>query len=119
MSTEDVLVPGWPPPKGYSNGRIGTGRVLQVPCTSPPAPSDSPTKFWASVGRPPLIFSRTIIYTVEDSGLDYIEGCVTVEATAPSGYYPDSRSNLRAQLKRRELGVVVVGGVNLVLEPVT
>jgi enamine deaminase RidA (YjgF/YER057c/UK114 family) len=30
MSTEDVLVPGWPAPKGYSNGRIGTGRVLHV-----------------------------------------------------------------------------------------
>lgn len=30
MSTEDVLVPGWPAPKGYSNGRVGTGRVLHV-----------------------------------------------------------------------------------------
>ncbi|MDB4963892.1 MAG: endoribonuclease [Myxococcales bacterium] len=30
MSTEDVLVPGWPTPRGYSNGRIGKGRVLEV-----------------------------------------------------------------------------------------
>ena len=65
------------------------------------------------------LFARTIVYTVEDSGLDYIEACVTVEAVAPSGYFPDSRSNLRAQLMRRELGVVVVSGVDLVLEPTT
>ena len=30
MSTRDVIVPGWPPPKGYSNGRVGTGRALHV-----------------------------------------------------------------------------------------
>lgn len=30
MSTEDVSVPGWPAPKGYSNGRIGIGRPLHV-----------------------------------------------------------------------------------------
>lgn len=30
MSTEDVIVPGWPAPKGYSNGRVGTGRTLHV-----------------------------------------------------------------------------------------
>ena len=30
MSAEDVIVPGWPPPKGFSNGRIGKGRVLHV-----------------------------------------------------------------------------------------
>ncbi|CAN5923266.1 RidA family protein [soil metagenome] len=30
MSAEDVLVPGWPPPKGYSNGRVGRGRMLHV-----------------------------------------------------------------------------------------
>lgn len=30
MSTEDVVVGQWPKPKGYSNGRIGTGRVLHV-----------------------------------------------------------------------------------------
>jgi enamine deaminase RidA (YjgF/YER057c/UK114 family) len=30
VSTQDVNVPGWPAPKGYSNGRIGTGRVLHV-----------------------------------------------------------------------------------------
>lgn len=30
MSTQDVIVPAWPAPKGYSNGRIGTGRVLHV-----------------------------------------------------------------------------------------
>ncbi len=28
--TEDVLVPGWPAPRGYSNGRIARGRVLHV-----------------------------------------------------------------------------------------
>jgi len=30
MSAEDVIVPGWPAPKGYSNGRIGQGRALHV-----------------------------------------------------------------------------------------
>ena len=30
MSTEEVLVGHWPRPKGYSNGRVGTGRVLHV-----------------------------------------------------------------------------------------
>ena len=30
MSTEDVVVTEWPQPKGYSNGRIGKGRVLHV-----------------------------------------------------------------------------------------
>jgi enamine deaminase RidA (YjgF/YER057c/UK114 family) len=30
VSTQDVIVPGWPAPKGYSNGRIGTGRVVHV-----------------------------------------------------------------------------------------
>ncbi len=25
-----MIVPGWPAPKGYSNGRIGNGRVLEV-----------------------------------------------------------------------------------------
>jgi len=30
VSAEDVVVPGWPAPKGYSNGRIGTGRVLHI-----------------------------------------------------------------------------------------
>ncbi len=30
MSSEDVIVPTWPTPKGYSNGRIGRGRVLHV-----------------------------------------------------------------------------------------
>ncbi len=30
MSTEDVVVAAWPAPKGYSNGRIGRGRVLHV-----------------------------------------------------------------------------------------
>lgn len=30
MSSEDVVVPTWPTPKGYSNGRIGRGRVLHV-----------------------------------------------------------------------------------------
>ncbi len=30
MSTKDVVVAEWPPPRGYSNGRIGEGRVLHV-----------------------------------------------------------------------------------------
>lgn len=30
MSTKDVVVTEWPKPKGYSNGRIGNGRVLHV-----------------------------------------------------------------------------------------
>ncbi len=30
MSTAEVLVPGWPPPRGYSNGRVGSGRMLHV-----------------------------------------------------------------------------------------
>lgn len=30
MSTEVVAVEAWPAPKGYANGRIGTGRVLHV-----------------------------------------------------------------------------------------
>lgn len=33
-----MLVPGWPAPKGFSNGRVGTGRVLhvagQIGCTT-------------------------------------------------------------------------------------
>jgi enamine deaminase RidA (YjgF/YER057c/UK114 family) len=39
MSTDNVDVPAWPPPKGYANGRIGRGRALhiagQVGWTSP------------------------------------------------------------------------------------
>jgi len=30
MSTEQVIVDGWPTPSGYANGRIGNGRVLHV-----------------------------------------------------------------------------------------
>lgn len=30
MSTEEILVPGWPPPKGYANGRVGRGRPLHI-----------------------------------------------------------------------------------------
>ena len=30
MSTRDVVVPEWPQPRGYANGRIGEGRVLHV-----------------------------------------------------------------------------------------
>jgi enamine deaminase RidA (YjgF/YER057c/UK114 family) len=30
VSADDVVVPGWPPPKGFSNGRVGVGRVLHV-----------------------------------------------------------------------------------------
>lgn len=30
MSTETVVVPAWPAPKGYANGRIGRGPVLHV-----------------------------------------------------------------------------------------
>jgi enamine deaminase RidA (YjgF/YER057c/UK114 family) len=30
MSSEEIFVPGWPKPKGYANGRVGTGSVLHV-----------------------------------------------------------------------------------------
>jgi enamine deaminase RidA (YjgF/YER057c/UK114 family) len=30
MSSQPVDVAGWPPAKGYANGRVGTGRVLHV-----------------------------------------------------------------------------------------
>ena len=30
MSTEEIVVPGWPKPKGYANGRVGTGEPLHV-----------------------------------------------------------------------------------------
>jgi enamine deaminase RidA (YjgF/YER057c/UK114 family) len=30
MSTEGVVIDGWPAPKGYSNGRVGRGAVLHV-----------------------------------------------------------------------------------------
>ena len=30
MSSEEIRVPGWPAPRGYANGRTGTGRVLHV-----------------------------------------------------------------------------------------
>jgi enamine deaminase RidA (YjgF/YER057c/UK114 family) len=30
VSTEEIEVPGWPAPRGYSNGRIGAGRVVHV-----------------------------------------------------------------------------------------
>ena len=30
MSSDEIFVPGWPKPKGYANGRAGTGRVLHV-----------------------------------------------------------------------------------------
>jgi enamine deaminase RidA (YjgF/YER057c/UK114 family) len=30
MSSHDVVVPTWPVPKGYSNGRTGVGRALHV-----------------------------------------------------------------------------------------
>ena len=30
MSSDEIFVPGWPKPKGYANGRVGTGRALHV-----------------------------------------------------------------------------------------
>lgn len=30
MSAEDIIVADWPPPKGYSNGRVGRGRAIHV-----------------------------------------------------------------------------------------
>jgi len=30
MSSEEVHVPGWPAPRGYANGRTGSGRVVHV-----------------------------------------------------------------------------------------
>jgi enamine deaminase RidA (YjgF/YER057c/UK114 family) len=30
MSSQEIQVPGWPPPRGYANGRIGRGSVVHV-----------------------------------------------------------------------------------------
>ena len=30
MSSEEISVPGWPAPRGYSNGRTGHGRAVHV-----------------------------------------------------------------------------------------
>lgn len=30
MATEEVIVPGWPTPRGYANGRVGHGAPLHV-----------------------------------------------------------------------------------------
>ncbi|HEY4241809.1 MAG TPA: RidA family protein [Kofleriaceae bacterium] len=30
MSTQEITVEGWPPPRGYANGRSGTGRTVHV-----------------------------------------------------------------------------------------
>lgn len=30
MTTREIVVEGWPAPKGYANGRVGTGEVLHV-----------------------------------------------------------------------------------------
>jgi enamine deaminase RidA (YjgF/YER057c/UK114 family) len=30
MSSEEIVVPGWPQPRGYSNGRIARGRAVHV-----------------------------------------------------------------------------------------
>jgi enamine deaminase RidA (YjgF/YER057c/UK114 family) len=30
MSTDEIYVPTWPKPKGYANGRLGSGRALHV-----------------------------------------------------------------------------------------
>jgi enamine deaminase RidA (YjgF/YER057c/UK114 family) len=30
VTTREVIVPGWPEPKGYANGRVGEGRALHV-----------------------------------------------------------------------------------------
>ena len=30
MSTDEVIVPSWPAPKGYANGRTGRGQVVHV-----------------------------------------------------------------------------------------
>jgi len=30
MSSEEIIVPGWPAPRGYANGRTGRGRVVHV-----------------------------------------------------------------------------------------
>jgi hypothetical protein len=62
-------------------------------------------------------FQRTVVYTVENTGVEYVEACLTVEALPPAGYLADSRTDLRAQLKRLLAGVEVVGPLALVLEP--
>lgn len=30
MSAPEILVEGWPPPKGFANGRVGEGKVVHV-----------------------------------------------------------------------------------------
>ena len=30
MPSEEVVVPGWPRPRGYSNGRVGRGKPLHI-----------------------------------------------------------------------------------------
>ena len=30
MTLDVIVVPGWPPPRGYANGVVATGRVLHV-----------------------------------------------------------------------------------------
>ena len=85
---------------------VGTGCTTQL--VGPPA-----TAVVTEEGD----FARTVIYTVEDTDINYVEACLTVDALPPVGYFGDSRTNLRAQLRRALDGVDVVGGVDLVLEP--
>jgi hypothetical protein len=58
-------------------------------------------------------FSRTMGF--EGSTDDEIEACLTVEALPPEGYFPDARSNIRAEIRPQDQGVEVVQ-VELVLE---
>ena len=59
-------------------------------------------------------FSRTMIF--EGPSDEEIDACLTIEALPPDGYYPDTRSNLRAEIRSLADGVDLVE-VALVLEP--
>ena len=128
--TSDPIIP--PPPSEFDVSVVVEGTVLDV--TAQPVfgvtVRISVYRFEVGAGcttqlvGPPATaivteegdFARTVVYTVQDADIDYVEACITVEALPPSGYLGDSRSNLRAQLKRLLSGVEVVGGVDLVLE---
>jgi hypothetical protein len=83
---------------------IGTGCTAQL--VGPPT-----TAIMTEEGN----FSKTVVYTLDDPDIEYVEACITIDALPPTGYFGDSRSNLSARLKRLPDGVEVIEGVDLVL----
>ena len=61
-------------------------------------------------------FNKTLGF--EGSLEDEVEACLTVEALPPLGYFGDTRSNIRAEIRPRDQGVQVID-VALTLEPAT